>query len=163
MSVLKATNSYTKFKLKYNNETKQKLIDILSGDLPECFHIGDSFRVGYQNNYITYLEPTYIYSKAEYKLEYYKDFKARQSTKMIGESLELHCLNQFNSLRMTAFPNAYFEKDNDVATGSKGDFIFRESSEDGTEFISIMFEMKNEADETKTKHKILIFNDFSAI
>lgn len=87
------------------------------------------------------------------QIEYYKDFKARQSTKMIGESLEQHCLTQFNSLRMTAFPNAYFEKDNDAATGSKGDFIFRESSMDGTEFISIMFEMKNEADETKTKHK----------
>ena len=87
------------------------------------------------------------------QIEYYKDFKARQSTKMVGESLEQHCLTQFNTLRMTAFPNAYFEKDNDAATGSKGDFIFRESSEDGTEFISIMFEMKNEADETKTKHK----------
>lgn len=87
------------------------------------------------------------------EIEYYKDFKARQSTKMIGESLEQHCLNQFNSLRMTAFPNAYFEKDNDASSGSKGDFIFREASSDGTEFISIMFEMKNEADETKTKHK----------
>lgn len=85
-------------------------------------------------------------------IEYYKDFKARQSTKMIGESLEQHCLNQFNSLRMTAFPAAYFEKDNDTRTGSKGDFIFRESVE-GTEFISIMFEMKNEMDETATKHK----------
>lgn len=86
------------------------------------------------------------------QIEYYKDFKARQSTKMIGESLEQHCLNQFNSLRMTAFPTAYFEKDNDARTGSKGDFIFRESS-DGVEFISIMFEMKNEMDETATKHK----------
>lgn len=86
------------------------------------------------------------------QIEYYKDFKARQSTKMIGESLEQHCLNQFNSLRMTAFPNAYFEKDNDARTGSKGDFIFRDYV-DGTEYISIMFEMKNEADETKTKHK----------
>lgn len=83
---------------------------------------------------------------------YYKDFKARQSTKMVGESLEQHCLNQFNSLRMTAFPAAYFEKDNDSRTGSKGDFIFRETA-DGTEFISIMFEMKNEMDETATKHK----------
>ena len=87
------------------------------------------------------------------QIEYYRDFKARQSTKMIGESLEQHCLNQFNQIRATAFPNAYFEKDNDARTGSKGDFIFRESSEDGTEFISIMFEMKNEADETATKHK----------
>lgn len=87
------------------------------------------------------------------QIEYYKDFKARQSTKMVGESLEQHCLNQFNSIRMTAFPNAYFEKDNDVRSGSKGDFIFREAGADGTEFISIMFEMKNEMDETATKHK----------
>ena len=87
------------------------------------------------------------------QIEYYKDFKARQSTKMVGESLEQHCLTQFNSLRMTAFPNAYFEKDNDARSGSKGDFIYRECAEDGTEFISIMFEMKNEADMTATKHK----------
>ena len=86
------------------------------------------------------------------QIEYYKDFKARQSTKMIGESLEQHCLNQFNALRMTAFPNAYFEKDNDARTGSKGDFIFREAA-DGVEFISIMFEMTNEMDETATKHR----------
>lgn len=88
----------------------------------------------------------------EEQIAYYKDFKARQSTKMVGESLEQHCLNQFNTLRMTAFPNAYFDKDNDARTGSKGDFIFRESVED-VEFISIMFEMKNEMDETATKHK----------
>ncbi len=87
------------------------------------------------------------------QIQYYKDFKTRQSTKMVGESLEIHCLNQFNSIRMTAFPRAYFEKDNDAKTGSKGDFIFRESAEDGTEFISIMFEMKNEMDTTATKHK----------
>lgn len=87
------------------------------------------------------------------QIEYYKDFKARQSTKMVGESLEQHCMNQFNSIRMTAFPNAYFEKDNDARSGSKGDFIFREAGTDGTEFISIMFEMKNEMDETATKHK----------
>ncbi len=82
----------------------------------------------------------------------YKDFKARQSTKMIGESLEQHCSNQFNALRMAAFPTAYFEKDNDIRTGSKGDFIFRDFVDD-IEFISIMFEMKNEMDETATKHK----------
>lgn len=87
------------------------------------------------------------------QIEYYKDFKARQSTKMVGESLEQHCMNQFNSIRMTAFPNAYFEKDNDARSGSKGDFIFREAGAEGTEFISIMFEMKNEMDETATKHK----------
>lgn len=87
------------------------------------------------------------------EIERIKDFKAKQSTKMIGESLEQHCQNEFNSIRMTAFPNAYFEKDNDARTGSKGDFIFREASEDGTEFISIMFEMKNEMETTATKHK----------
>ena len=88
------------------------------------------------------------------QIEYYKDFKARQSTKMVGESLEQHCQIQFNSIRMTAFPNAYFEKDNEVsASGSKGDFIFREKDPEGTEFISIMFEMKNEMDTTATKHK----------
>lgn len=87
------------------------------------------------------------------QIEYYKDFKLRLSTKMIGESLEQHCLNQFNTLRMSAFPNAYFEKDNDASSGSKGDFIFRECAEDGTELISIMFEMKNESDTTATKHK----------
>ena len=86
------------------------------------------------------------------QIDYYRDFKARQSTKMIGESLEQHCMTQFNSIRMAAFPNAYFEKDNDARTGSKGDFIFKEE-QGGVEFISIMFEMKNEADETSTKHK----------
>jgi hypothetical protein len=86
------------------------------------------------------------------EIERLKDFKARQSTKMVGESLEQHCMIQFNQIRMTAFPNAYFEKDNDAKTGSKGDFVFRESA-DGTEFISIMFEMKNEMDTTATKHK----------
>ena len=86
------------------------------------------------------------------EIERLKDFKARQSTKMVGESLEQHCLGQFNAIRMMSFPNAYFEKDNDARSGSKGDFIFRESA-DGTEFISIMFEMKNEVDTTATKHK----------
>lgn len=87
------------------------------------------------------------------EIERIKDFKARQSTKMVGESLEQHCEIEFNKIRATAFPNAYFEKDNDARTGSKGDFIFRESSLDGIEFISIMFEMKNEMDTTATKHK----------
>lgn len=87
------------------------------------------------------------------EIGYYKDFKARQSTKMIGESLEQHCEIEFNKLRPTAFRNAYFEKDNDARSGSKGDYIYRESSEDGVEFISIMFEMKNEMDTTATKHK----------
>ena len=83
----------------------------------------------------------------------YKDLKARQSTKMVGETLEQHCDTEFNRMRSAAFPGAYFEKDNDIKTGSKGDFIFRDFAEDGTEFISIMFEMKNEMDTTTTKHK----------
>ena len=87
------------------------------------------------------------------QIEYYRDFKARQSTKMVGESLEQHCDIEFNKLRATAFPNAYFGKDNDARTGSKGDFIFREADASGTEFISIMFEMKNQMDETATKKK----------
>ena len=86
------------------------------------------------------------------QISYYKDFKAKQSTKMVGESLEVHCHTEFNKLR-PLFKNAYFEKDNDVKTGSKGDFIFRDYDDDGTEIVSIMFEMKNEADETSTKHK----------
>ncbi|MBQ6335065.1 MAG: DUF2130 domain-containing protein [Erysipelotrichaceae bacterium] len=85
-------------------------------------------------------------------LAYYKDFKARQSTKMIGEDLEQHCLYEFNRVR-PLFKNAYFEKDNDISKGSKGDFIFRDFDEEGTEIVSIMFEMKNEADETATKHR----------
>lgn len=85
-------------------------------------------------------------------VDYYKDLKARLSTKMIGESLEVHCSNEFNRVRTTMYPNAYFEKDNDSSQGSKGDFIFRDYA-DGLEYISIMFEMKNEMDETATKHK----------
>lgn len=86
-------------------------------------------------------------------IEQYRDFKLRQSTKMIGESLEKHCETEFEKLRATGFRNAYFGKDNDAKTGSKGDYIYKEASDDGIEFISIMFEMKNEADETATKHK----------
>ena len=86
------------------------------------------------------------------EIAYYKDLKSKMSTKMIGETLEQHCEISFNQIRMTAFPEAYFEKDNDAKSGSKGDYIFRESK-DGTEFISIMFEMKNEMSETATKHK----------
>ncbi len=86
-------------------------------------------------------------------IDYYKDFKARQSTKMVGESLEQHCETEFNKLRATGFKNAYFEKDNDVRSGSKGDYIYREVDDNGTEIISIMFEMKNEMDTTATKHK----------
>lgn len=86
-------------------------------------------------------------------IEFYKDLKARQSTKMVGETLEQHCEIEFNKMRATAFPNAYFEKDNKVADGTKGDYVYRECDESGVEYISIMFEMKNEMDTTQTKHK----------
>ena len=87
------------------------------------------------------------------QIAYYRDLKTRMSTKMVGETLEQHCEIQFNQLRATAFKNAYFEKDNDSRSGSKGDYIYRETDENGVELISIMFEMKNEMDETATKHK----------
>lgn len=86
-------------------------------------------------------------------IAYYKDMKAKLSTKMVGETLEQHCETEFNKLRATAFPNAYFEKDNDSKTGSKGDYIYRETDESDNEIISIMFEMKNEGDETATKKR----------
>ena len=86
-------------------------------------------------------------------IAYYKDLKTKMSTKMVGETLEQHCEIEFNRLRATGFQNAYFEKDNDAKTGSKGDFIFRDKTDDGIEYISIMFDMKNEMDTTATKHK----------
>ena len=90
---------------------------------------------------------------AKEQVEYYKEMKLRMSTKMVGESLEAHCSTQFNQMMRSMLPNAYFEKDNDASGGTKGDFIFRDFADDGTEYISIMFEMKNEADEPATKHK----------
>jgi len=89
----------------------------------------------------------------EIEIAYHKDQKMKRSTKMIGESLELHCETEFNKLRSTGFPKAYFEKDSDARSGSKGDYIFRESDEIGNEIVSIMFEMKNESDETEKKKK----------
>ncbi|WP_031552695.1 DUF2130 domain-containing protein [Oribacterium sp. FC2011] len=91
--------------------------------------------------------------QAQTQIDFYKDLKAKMSTKMIGESLEVHCQTQFDQIRSTAFRNAYFEKDNDARTGSKGDFIFRDYSDDGVEYLSIMFEMKNEMETTATKHR----------
>ena len=92
------------------------------------------------------------------EIELRKDMKLKLSTKMIGETLEQHCEAEFNQLRATGFQNAYFEKDNDSKSGSKGDFIYREMDESGNEIISIMFEMKNEGDETATKKRMRIFS-----
>lgn len=89
----------------------------------------------------------------EEQIAYYKDLKTRLSTKMVGETLEQHCETEFNRLRATGFRNAYFEKDNDASSGSKGDYIFRDLDEDGTEIVSVMFEMKNVTDSTSRKHK----------
>ena len=90
---------------------------------------------------------------AQEQVAYYKEMKLRMSTKMVGETLEIHCSTLFNQLLRPLMPNAYFEKDNEVVEGTKGDFVFRDKSEDGVEYVSIMFEMKNENDETATKHK----------
>ena len=90
---------------------------------------------------------------AQDQIAYYKDQKIRMSTKMVGETLEIHCSTQFNQYLRPIMPNAYFEKDNEVVEGTKGDFVFRDKSDDGIEYISIMFEMKNENDETASKHK----------
>lgn len=98
-------------------------------------------------------EQALILKQKDEEIAFYRDMKARMSTKMVGETLEQHCEIEFNRLRAAAFPNAYFEKDNDARTGTKGDYIFRDYDEDGTEYISVMFEMKNEMDTTATKHR----------
>ena len=90
---------------------------------------------------------------AQEQVQYYKDLKLRQSTKMVGETLEIHCSTLFNQLLRPIMPNAYFEKDNEVVGGTKGDFVFRDKSDDGIEYVSVMFEMKNENDDTASKHK----------
>lgn len=99
------------------------------------------------------LESEHLIKAKDAEIEFYRDLKARQSTKMVGESLEIHCLNEFERVRAIGFKNSYFDKDNDAKSGSKGDFIFKDYTDDGTEFISIMFEMKNEMDTTVTKKK----------
>ncbi len=106
-------------------------------------------------NYVNSLKEQYEakLKVAQEQVDYYKDLKTKMSTKMIGETLEIHCSTQYNQMMRPLLPNAYFEKDNDASGGSKGDFIFRDYGTDGTEYVSIMFEMKNEADETATKHK----------
>lgn len=138
--------AHEELNLKNAVSEKEKEIDNLNNKL----EIGKNEFLLKEKNLVESYEEK-IKNKDE-QIAYYKDFKARQSTKMIGESLEQHCNNEFNRIR-PILKNVYFEKDNDARTGSKGDFIFRESDDDGTEVISIMFEMKNEADETASKHK----------
>ena len=130
-------NKDVETKLKVNEAVAQK-----EKEITELKALSDADKDSYQKQ---------LADKDEL-IAYYKDFKAKQSTKMIGEDLEQHCLYEFNRVR-PLFKNAYFEKDNDVSKGSKGDFIFRDFDDEKTEIVSIMFEMKNEADETATKHK----------
>lgn len=176
---LKISESETESKLdkKYSSELNQKLLEI--SELKNALKLKEAEQqlvlkdaLGEKEKEIDALNGKLTSTKTEYLLKektlkdnyeekiknkdeqiaYYKDFKAKQSTKMIGESLEQHCSNEFNKLR-PLFGNVYFEKDNDVKDGTKGDFIFREYDTDGTEIISIMFEMKNEADTTSSKHR----------
>lgn len=139
-------NAENELEIKNAISSREKEIDSLTNklQLSENEHLlkEKSLRENYEEK---------IKAKDE-QIAYYKDFKAKQSTKMIGESLEQHCHTEFNKLR-PLFKNAYFEKDNDIKTGSKGDFIFRDYDDEGIEIVSIMFEMKNEADQTSTKHK----------
>ncbi len=145
-SKLKLINTENELAMKDAINEKNKEIDLLNNKL---ILNNNDFMLKEKNLKDSYEEK--IKLKDE-QISYYKDFKAKQSTKMIGESLEVHCHNEFNKLR-PLFKQAYFEKDNDVKSGSKGDFIFRDYDDEGTEFVSIMFEMKNEADTTATKHK----------
>lgn len=143
---LKIVNTENELALKNAVNDKNKEIDILNNKLSLS---NNEYLLKEKNLKDSYEEKLKL---KDDQISYYKDFKARQSTKMIGESLEVHCSNEFNKLR-PLFKNAYFEKDNDIKTGSKGDFIFRDYDDEGLEIVSIMFEMKNEADETATKHK----------
>ena len=146
-SKIKIKDTENELKIKDALSNKEKEIDKLSSELELN---NKEYLLKEKNLKDSYEEK--LKNKDE-QISYYKDFKAKQSTKMIGESLETHCQNEFNSLR-PLFKNAYFEKDNDVSkSGSKGDFIFKDYDDDNTEIVSIMFEMKNEADETSTKHK----------
>ena len=153
--ILEISNLENKLKI-INTENELAMKDVINDKDKEINELNNKLTLN-NNEYL--IKEKNIKESYEEKLKlkdeqisYYKDFKARQSTKMIGESLEVHCSNEFNKLR-PLFKNSYFEKDNDIKTGSKGDFVFRDYDDDGMEIVSIMFEMKNEADKTSTKHK----------
>lgn len=136
----------------------QKDRDKLENELTTAQTLKDMEMKTLQANNNLKLEETVKAKDAELKakdelIERYKDMKARLSTKLLGETLEQHCENEFNKIRMTAFPQAYFQKDNDASSGTKGDFVFRETDLEGNEIVSIMFEMKNEADDGVNKKK----------
>jgi len=136
----------------------QKDRDRLEHELETAKSLKEMELQSLQVTYNARLEETVKAKDAEMKakdelIERYKDMKARLSTKLLGETLEQHCENEFNKIRMTAFPQAYFQKDNDASSGTKGDFVFRETDLEGNEIVSIMFEMKNEADDGVNKKK----------
>ena len=139
----------TKAVIKVEKERDELKFELVTKE-NEKQHIQSALRDKYENDLRT--KDAIIRAKDE-EIEFRKDMKLKLSTKMIGETLEQHCETEFNKLRASAFPRAYFEKDNDSRSGSKGDYIYRELSDEGIEIISIMFEMKNEGDETATKHK----------
>ena len=152
----KLKNSDSKVELEVNKAKSESKDKLNEKDL-EIIRLKDELKSIEQNSALK-ISGINAQHKEEIKMKdeqiaFYKDLKTKMSTKLVGETLEQHCLNQFNSIRMSAFPNAYFEKDNDASSGSKGDFIFKENTEEGAELVSIMFEMKNENDTTATKHK----------
>ena len=139
----------------------QKDRDRLEHELETAKSLKEMELQSLQVTYNARLEETVKAKDAEMKakdelIERYKDMKARLSTKLLGETLEQHCENEFNKIRMTAFPQAYFQKDNDASSGTKGDFVFRETDLEGNEIVSIMFEMKNEADDGVNKKRMKI-------
>ena len=138
-------------------EEQRKAAESLQGKDTEIAELKSAAELSHQKavNYVNSLKEQYEakLKVVQEQVDYYKDLKTKMSTKMIGETLEVHCSTQYNQMMRPLLPNAYFEKDNDASGGSKGDFIFRDFASDGTEYVSIMFEMKNEADETATKHK----------
>ena len=155
---LKASINENESKLKIAvMEEQRKAAESLQGKDTEIAQLKSAAELSHQKavNYVNTQKEQYEakLKMMQEQVDYYKDLKTKMSTKMIGETLEIHCSTQYNQMMRPLLPNAYFEKDNDASGGSKGDFIFRDYGADGTEYVSIMFEMKNEADETATKHK----------
>ena len=155
---LKASISENESKLKIAvMEEQRKAAESLQSKNSEIAQLKSAAELSHQKavNYVNTQKEQYEskLKMMQEQVDYYKDLKTKMSTKMIGETLEVHCSTQYNQMMRPLLPNAYFEKDNDASGGSKGDFIFRDYGADGIEYVSIMFEMKNEADETATKHK----------
>jgi len=158
ISGLKSSVSESESKLRIAiMEEQRKAAESLQGKDKEIAELKASAEISRQKavNYVNTQKEQYEakLKMMQEQVDYYKDLKTKMSTKMIGETLEVHCSTQYNQMMRPLLPNAYFEKDNDASSGSKGDFIFRDYAPDGTEYVSIMFEMKNEMDETSTKHK----------